>query len=341
MKRKIEEVQHIKLNFLKYLVSNYENQLLKDISEHVIFTGTGRAALRIILEYYTNKKILHNKNTQVLIPYWLCQSVIHTMHGFCTPTITKNDKIKGVMAYHQYGFPQKIDEISDFCDDKDLFLIEDCANVYESYYNGKRLGTFGCGAIFSFSKLFPSLLGGALVTNDDELYEYGKKRIRQCNKNISHLAYGGRLIWELLKDTSLNNFADIFQTMMHVKIDSAFDIEDISLQIINKQLLDGAMKRRKENYKFVLDYFEERPEYFAGLERDGVIPYIVPLLDKEEDLKKMVKRLSEKNVKTDIYHFDVNRNVLNPNFKRCIWVPIHQGINKDQLKMICETIKNI
>ena len=60
----------------------------------------------------------------------------------------------------------------------------------------------------------------------------------------------------------------------------------------------------------------------------------------EDNLKMMVKKLREKNIFTGIYHFDVNRNILDPNFQKCMWIPVHQGLNKDTLKLICDTISN-
>lgn len=339
-RRKIEEVQYIKLNFLRYLFGNSKIQIFEDFPAKVLYTGTARAALRIILEYLTTKGVITNKNEQVLVPQWLCQSVIHTMHKLCFPTLTISKNLKGIMVYHQYGFPQNMAEICGFCAENNLFLIEDCANVYESYYNGQRLGTFGVGAIFSFSKLFPSLLGGALITTDDDLYGFGQGHIKDSNKWLSNLTYGGRLIWECLKDSPFESGAAKLQEMMYAITDYSLDIKGVSLRIVGKQLRNRAMERRKENYQFILKYFENRPEYFDGLEREGVIPYVVPLFDKVENLEKMVKRLRERNVITDIYHFDVNRNLLNPDFRKCLWVPVHQGIDPDTLEMICETIKN-
>lgn len=339
-KKPIEEVQYIKLGFLKHLVGNYGIQIFKDFPAKVLYTGSGRAALRIILEYLTARGVIVDKNAQVLVPQWLCQSVINTMHRFCFPTLTISKNLRGVMVYHQYGFPQNMDEICSFCGENNLFLIEDCANVYESYYNGRRLGTFGMAAIFSFSKLFPSILGGALITNDHELHEFGQRCIKNSNNWISHLTYSSRLLSECFKETPLSGAANKIQEMVYGITDYAYNIKGISLRIVNKQLLNEAMERRKENYQFLLKYLDDRPEYFNGLEREGVIPYVVPLFDQVENLQKMVEKLRGQNVITDIYHFDVNRNLLNPDFQKCLWVPMHQGIDEDTLEMICETIKN-
>jgi dTDP-4-amino-4,6-dideoxygalactose transaminase len=336
---KVEEVQYIKLNFLKYLFGNHSNSILEHLPLQILFTGSGRAALRIILEYLRFNNVLKDKNDQVLVPRWLCQSVINTMHRFCFPTLDINEKLKGVLVYHQYGYPQNMDEIIEFCDENNLFIIEDCANVYESYYKGKLLGTFGIGALFSFSKIFPSILGGALTTTDMGLYEFGKARISKSRKSLSHLSYGSRLLYESFKDTSLKGAVAGFQEMVYAITDNALKIEDLSLRIINKQLLNDSMNRRRENYQYILHYFDYKPEYFNGLDQEDVLPYVVPLFDREKNLRMIVNALNKKNVITGIYHFDVNRNILNPDFKKCLWVPMHQGINANTLEMICDTIK--
>jgi len=337
---RIEEVEYIKWNFLRYLSGSYEDKILEQLSSNfLLYTGSGRAALRIILEYLKFEGVLNNKNDQVLIPRWMCQSVIHTMHRFCFPTLTMNKNVKGVLVYHQYGYPQNMDEICNFCEENNLFIIEDCANVYESYYKGKHLGTFGLGAIFSFSKIFPSIYGGALATNNNELYKFGKERAKQSSRFLPYLTYSGRILYECFKDGVLREPVTALQEMIYAVTDGALNIKDISLRIINKQLMNKAMERRRENYRFILDYFDNKPEYFSGLERDGVIPYIVPLFDKEKNLQSMAERLNEKKIVTGIYHFDINRNVLNPDFKKCLWVPVHQGISEGTLEMICDTIK--
>ena len=46
--------------------------------------------------------------------------------------------------------------------------------------------------------------------------------------------------------------------------------------------------------------------------------------------------LLEKNISTGIYNFDVNRNLFNPLYKKCIWVPVHQGLSTKKMSEICE-----
>jgi len=74
-RRKIEEVQYIKLNFFRYLFGKPRALIFEDFPAKVLYTGSGRAAIRIILEHLTAKGAIANKNAQVLVPQWLCQSV--------------------------------------------------------------------------------------------------------------------------------------------------------------------------------------------------------------------------------------------------------------------------
>ncbi|MCX6760404.1 MAG: DegT/DnrJ/EryC1/StrS family aminotransferase, partial [Candidatus Nealsonbacteria bacterium] len=52
-------------------------------------------------------------------------------------------------------------------------LIEDCAHSLGAEYDGRKVGTFGKAAFFSFSrdKIISSVYGGMVITNDDDLAE--------------------------------------------------------------------------------------------------------------------------------------------------------------------------
>ncbi len=87
-------------------------------------------------------------------------------------------KTKAVMLVSINGrFPEKIEEFVSFCKEKGLWLIEDAAQSLGSRCNGKHLGTFGDIGSFSFSvpKIITTGQGGALITNNEELFEKIKK----------------------------------------------------------------------------------------------------------------------------------------------------------------------
>ncbi|MCP4458485.1 MAG: DegT/DnrJ/EryC1/StrS family aminotransferase [Cytophagales bacterium] len=84
------------------------------------------------------------------------------------------DKTKAIIPVHLYGLPARMPEILEIAKKHDLRIIEDCAQAHGASIEGKKVGTFGDAASFSF---YPGKnLGaygdaGAVVTNDDGLAE--------------------------------------------------------------------------------------------------------------------------------------------------------------------------
>jgi perosamine synthetase len=57
-------------------------------------------------------------------------------------------KTKAIVGVHLYGQPFDLKAVQQICDDKDLILIEDCAQAHGAEWNGKKVGGFG--GLFSF-----------------------------------------------------------------------------------------------------------------------------------------------------------------------------------------------
>jgi 8-amino-3,8-dideoxy-alpha-D-manno-octulosonate transaminase len=77
-----------------------------------------------------------------------------------------------VIAVHMSGAPANIKEILKVARKHGLSLIEDCAQCNGGSVGGKKVGAFGDMAIYSFqmNKNMTSGEGGAIVTNDQRLY---------------------------------------------------------------------------------------------------------------------------------------------------------------------------
>lgn len=88
------------------------------------------------------------------------------------------EKTKAVMLVTINGrYPNNINEFVEFCKSKSIWLIEDAAQSLGSFYNGKHLGLFGDIGSFSFSapKVITTGQGGALITNNLDLFEKVKQ----------------------------------------------------------------------------------------------------------------------------------------------------------------------
>ena len=82
-------------------------------------------------------------------------------------------RTKAVIAVHLYGSSCEMDEIVALCKESSLFLVEDCAESFGTYYKNKHTGNFGDIASFSFfgNKTITTGEGGMVTTNNPKLHE--------------------------------------------------------------------------------------------------------------------------------------------------------------------------
>jgi dTDP-4-amino-4,6-dideoxygalactose transaminase len=83
-----------------------------------------------------------------------------------------NKKTKAIIAVHLYGHPCNMDNLQSLAVKNDLFIIEDCAQAHGAEFNGKRVGSIGDIAAFSFypgKNLGAYGDGGAITTNNESL----------------------------------------------------------------------------------------------------------------------------------------------------------------------------
>ena len=79
------------------------------------------------------------------------------------------ERTKAIVPVHLYGHPCDMDAILDVAARRSLAVVEDCAQAHGAACRGKRCGSFGAAAAFSF---YPSKNlgaygdGGAVTTND-------------------------------------------------------------------------------------------------------------------------------------------------------------------------------
>lgn len=81
-------------------------------------------------------------------------------------------KTKAIIPVHMYGNPARMTNIVKVAEKYGLKIVEDAAPAIGAEWLGKRCGSFGDFAAFSFqgAKLLVTGEGGMLVTNDERLY---------------------------------------------------------------------------------------------------------------------------------------------------------------------------
>lgn len=89
-------------------------------------------------------------------------------------TAVVTERTKAVILVSINGrYPDNMEQFVSFCKQKGIHLIEDAAQSLGSKIGEKHLGTFGEIGSFSFSapKIITTGQGGALITDDEELYK--------------------------------------------------------------------------------------------------------------------------------------------------------------------------
>jgi dTDP-4-amino-4,6-dideoxygalactose transaminase len=105
-------------------------------------------------------------------------------------------RTKAIIAVHMGGHPADLDALSEVCKRHGIALIEDAAHAHASEWRGKRIGTFGKAATFSFqsSKLITAGEGGMIISQDDA-FERNARSVHDCGRMpgewfYSHFIYG-------------------------------------------------------------------------------------------------------------------------------------------------------
>jgi dTDP-4-amino-4,6-dideoxygalactose transaminase len=82
-----------------------------------------------------------------------------------------SDETFAIMPVHLYGHPAEMDEIRDFADEHELYVIEDAAQAHGASYKNQKVGSIGDVGCFSFyaTKNITTGEGGIVTTDDDEI----------------------------------------------------------------------------------------------------------------------------------------------------------------------------
>ncbi len=236
-------------------------------------------------------------------------------------------KTKAIMAVHCFGFPCDVLKIKEIAEKHHLKIIYDGAHAFGCEYLKKSLLSYGDISTCSFhaTKLFHTIEGGAIISNDDELY----KKI-DLMKRFGHIYDDHRIL-------GINAKASEFQAAMGLcNIENIYEI----------------IENRKKTYEIYINSLKNViyiPEINDNLKYNYA--YFPVLFETEELLKKIVTSLNKEDIFPRRYFFPslnklpylqdkaICQNSENIS-SRILCLPIYYGIKELEIKKICEIINS-
>ncbi len=98
-------------------------------------------------------------------------------------------RTRAIIPVHLYGLPSDMDPIMEIANRRNLIVLEDVAQAHGATYKGKRMGSFGHVAAFSFypTKNLGALGDAGIMTTNDEKVVEKIKMLRNCGSKIKYV----------------------------------------------------------------------------------------------------------------------------------------------------------
>jgi len=322
-----ENVEAFEKEFSKYCNSHY-----------CIGCGNGLDALSIILRGYDigeGDEVIVPSNTYIataLAVSYVGAKVVFVEPDIKTFNIDVNKieeaitkKTKAIIAVHLYGRPAEIDKIKVLCEKYNLKLIEDAAQAHGAIYKGKKVGSLGDAAGFSFypGKNLGALGdGGAILTKDNVL----RKKVQAIRNYGSTIKYYNEY-------KGVNSRLDEIQAgFLRIKLKyldkwnkdrqktARVYLEKINNKKIITPYVNSAIDSVWHVFPIRTDYREELKNYLKINGIDTLIHYPIPI-----HLQKAYKYLGYK-----VGDFKVAETIS----KTVLSLPIWYGMSEDEVNYV-------
>lgn len=186
-----------------------------------LFAPSGRVALYVALRAWLepgNRILMSPANDDVIFFTVLAAGLRPVMaplspeDGNIDPALVEDDvwpTLAAVLTTNLYGLPDRVQDLRSRCSRLGIPLIEDAAHAIETAVEGRPIGTFGDGAVFSLSK-HVGAHGGGVLAFGDEAERPGLERLRDAGiaparprdrvtragmRAIEELVIGLHLVW--------------------------------------------------------------------------------------------------------------------------------------------------
>lgn len=243
-------------------------------------------------------------------------------------------RTRAIIVVHLYGQPAQMDMILQIAAKYDLKVVEDAAPSVGAEYHGKRTGSFGDIAGFSFqgAKLMVTGEGGMLVTNNTELFEtvkhYAEHGRASSGFEISDIGFKYKMsnIQAALGLAQLERVQELISAKVRVfnwYKDQLSSIEGLALNKVNTD---------KEKSIYWMTSIVLNKDF--GISRDEMM---IKLKDRGIDTRPMFPQMSSFRM------FNVNSNnpVAHHIANSGINLPSGYDRTEEEIMYICQQIKSI
>lgn len=251
------------------------------------------------------------------------------------------DKTKAILVVHMAGFPCKMDEIMAIAQKHNLKVLEDACHGPLSEYKGKKLGTIGDCAAFSFfsNKNISTGEGGMFISNNKEMADKARLLRSHGMTTMSYQRAGGHATAYDIVELGYN-----------------FRLDDIHAAIAIEQLkkLPSDLEQRiavRKRYIELLSKVENVVVPFAD-NTEFTSNYIMPIVVTKgtvEDRDAIRNKIHEAGVQTSVHYPAIHRFSIYKDYGAVlpqteyvtdheITLPMYAALSMEDVEYICETV---
>ena len=253
------------------------------------------------------------------------------------------DKTKAILVVHMAGFPCKMDEIMAIAQKHNLKVIEDACHGPLSEYKGKKLGTIGDCAAFSFfsNKNISTGEGGMFISNNKEMADKARLLRSHGMTTMSYQRAGGHATAYDIVELGYN-----------------FRLDDIHAAIAIEQLkkLPADLEQRiavRNRYIELLSKVENVIIPFAD-NKEFTSNYIMPIIVTKgtvEDRDAIRNKIHEAGVQTSVHYPAIHRFSIYKEYGAVlpqteyvtdheITLPMYAALTMEQIEYVVEVVNN-